>query len=410
MAIAISNPKVDALVVGARCAGAATAMLLARRGVRVLAVDRSALGSDTLSTHALMRPGVMQLERWGVLDTLRRAQTPRVGRTVFQYGTEKVDVAIKPRFGVGALYAPRRSLLDRVLADAARENGAEVRHGLSVVGLTRSEDGAVSGAVIRDGAGATQVVQAGIVIGADGVGSRVARAVGAQTYERSIHASATLYGYFTGVDMDAYRWYYDRGVGVGAIPTNDGLACVFVSARPERLRAALSDDLARGLLRLLREAAPELADELEGRAPVGSVRGFGGHTGYLRQSHGPGWALVGDAGYFKDPITAHGITDAFRDAELVARAFGDGSVTAFAEYQKRRDDLSLGFLRLTDSIASFRWTLPELQAMHRSLSAEMVREAEVMAEPEWAAPPKQVTRPVSFHAGSNGASNPAVAE
>src|SRR5919202_1106128 len=126
------------LVVGARCAGAATAMLMARRGMKVLVIDRAAYGADTVSTHALMRGAVLQLHRWGVLPRLEEMATPAVRSTTFHYGAEDpVAVAIRPADGVDALYAPRRTVLDSALADAAVEAGADVRHGHSLVALTR---------------------------------------------------------------------------------------------------------------------------------------------------------------------------------------------------------------------------------------------------------------------------------
>src|SRR4029453_12858161 len=118
-------------------AGAATAMLLARRGLRVLAVDRGAYGTDTLSTHALMRAGVLQLARWGLLDRIEAAGTPRVRRTVFHYPDDVVDIPINPAADVPALFAPRRTVLDRVLVDAAADAGADVRHRVRLVDLLR---------------------------------------------------------------------------------------------------------------------------------------------------------------------------------------------------------------------------------------------------------------------------------
>src|SRR5262245_52988386 len=127
-------PTHDVIVVGARVAGAATAMLLARQGLRVLLVDRDRYGTDTLSTHALMRGSVFLLSRWGLLDRLVEAGTPPVRQTRFDYGTDSVTVGIKPTRGVEALYAPRRTVLDRVLVDAAEAAGAEIRYGVSVTG------------------------------------------------------------------------------------------------------------------------------------------------------------------------------------------------------------------------------------------------------------------------------------
>ena len=129
----------DVVVVGGRVAGASTAMLLARAGARVALVDRTAYGSDTLSTHGLMRSGVLQLFRWGLLDDVVAAGTPPIRRTLFRYADgESALVSIRPSAGVDALYAPRRYLLDRILVDAAAKAGVDVRHLTTVTGLLRS--------------------------------------------------------------------------------------------------------------------------------------------------------------------------------------------------------------------------------------------------------------------------------
>src|SRR5215475_9957929 len=139
--------KFDVVIIGARCAGAATALLLARAGARVLVVDRALQGSDTTSTHALMRGGILQLHRWGVLPAIVAAGTPPVHSTTFSYSTQEVTVAIEPRYGVDALYAPRRRVLDRVLVDAAVASGAEVEYGVKVEDLIRDDAGRVCGVI-----------------------------------------------------------------------------------------------------------------------------------------------------------------------------------------------------------------------------------------------------------------------
>jgi flavin-dependent dehydrogenase len=110
------------------------------------------------------------------------------------------------------------------------------------------------------------------------------------------------------------------------------------------------------------------------------LTGFAGRAGYFRQSWGQGWALVGDAGYFKDPLTAHGITDALRDAELLAEAIVDGSPAAIAEYQRRRDAWSAGLFEISDRIASFEWTPGTISALLESLSREMADDVKRMVE------------------------------
>jgi flavin-dependent dehydrogenase len=378
MTRSISNHShYDAIVVGARCAGAATAMLLARRGLRVLALERQAYGSDTLSTHALMRAGVLQLHRWGLLKGLADAGTPDIRWTSFHYGDEETAVPIKPRDGVDALYAPRRTLLDRLLVDAARAAGAEVEHRVRVVDLRRNPGGRVSGVVAERDGQATEI-GAGIVIGADGLRSTVARLVEAEVEHAGRHATGVVYGYWTGLELGHTHWYYRERVGVGAIPTNDGAACIFAGCSGLRFRDEIRSDIVAGHGRLLEECAPELAAELRPDRQLGRHFAFTGAAGFLRQSFGDGWALVGDAGYFRDPITAHGMTDALRDAELLARAVEAGTERELARYQEQRDELALELHDISDRIASFEWTLDEVRDMHLALSREMNREVEAI--------------------------------
>ena len=364
----------DVVVVGARAAGAATAMLLARRGLRVLAVDRGAYGTDTLSTHALMRAGVFQLAAWGLLERIEAADTPRVRRTVFHYEDEVIDISIKPRDGVPGLFAPRRTVLDRVLVDAAVEAGADVRHRVRLADLVRGPGGRVEGAVLQDADGGERTVRAAIVIGADGLRSTVAPLVGAPLTRQGRHAAASIYGYWTGLDVDGYHWHWGPASAAGAIPTNGGEVLVFAGVSAQRFADEVRADVSRGYRRILAEAAPELAETLGRARLAGSLHGFPGHPGYLRRPWGTGWALVGDAAYFKDPITAHGISDALRDAELLARAVAEGTDEALAGYEAARDELSTALFDVTDRIASVAWSTAELKALHQDLSDEMRRE------------------------------------
>lgn len=364
----------DAIVVGARCAGAATALLLARRGLRVLAVDRGRYGADTLSTHALMRGGVRQLHRWGILDKVRAEGTPRVTSTSFHYADEVVDVDITPENGVDGLYAPRRTVIDRLLVDAARESGAEVQFRTRLVDLLRSSNDRITGVRLRDADGQEVEHGAMLVIGADGAQSTVADLVGAAHYRTGQHATGVVFSYWSGTGLKGYHWYFRPGVGIGAIPTNGGLACIFVSVPQSRFREEIRLDTAAGHQRVLRECNPELATVVEGAERAERYRGFAGHVGFFRQSCGPGWALVGDAGYFKDPLTAHGITDALIDAELLARAAAEGTDRGLADYQRARDDRATGLFDVTDAVASFEWDLAKVQQLHRSLSDEMKKD------------------------------------
>ena len=374
----VTRNRYDVVIAGARCAGASTAMLLARQGLRVLVVDPASRGSDTLSTHALMRGGVLQLHRWGLLDAIRAAETPTIRTTTFHYGDEVIEVSIKERDGVDGLYAPRRTVLDAILSDAALAAGAEVVHGYSVVDVLRAPDGRVRGASV---AGADQHVidvAADLVIGADGVRSRVARILEAELDYTVLHTTASIYGYWNALGLEGFHWFYDLGAAVGSIPTNDGDTCVFASLPPTRFEKERTDGLDAVYHALLSEVSSELAHRVNESELSGKLRAFAGTTGFLRRSAGPGWALVGDAGYFKDPITAHGITDALRDAELLARAVAEGGDRALAGYQETRDDLVKGLLDVTDHIASFDWDLDEAKEDHLALSREMNAEVDLL--------------------------------
>ena len=408
MSTTIPDSKYDAVIVGARCAGAATAMLLARQGLNVLAVDRGRYGGETLSTHALMRGAVLLLHRWGVLAAIKAAGTTPVTRTTFYYDDEELAIAIKPRYGVDALYAPQRALLDRLLVDAASAAGAHVVHEVGLQGLVRSERGRVTGAVLRDRTGAVHRVEADIVIGADGIRSTVARLAEARTYRMGRHASAVVYGHWAGLCLDGYQWHYRPGVSVGAIPTNNGETCVFVAVPAARFLDLFRGDVGGGHARLLRGAAPELGALVERSEQTGNFHGFAGQTGFFRQSWGPGWALVGDAGYFKDPLTAHGITDALRDAARLSTAVVDGSEGALAEYQSGRDILATDLFDVTDAIASFAWNLAEVRLLHEKLAAAMAREVTSIATDEHQ-PASREAPPPSSARGRTGPDSPAQA-
>lgn len=350
-------------------------MSLARKGLAVLLLDRGREGTDTLSTHALMRAGVLQLHHWGLLERLRGRGTPVVRSTSFHYGDDVLAIELKPRDGIDGLYAPRRFVIDQLLVEASREAGVEVRHRAEVTGLVRSGDGRVTGAVVKHADGAAVEIAAGLVIGADGLRSSVATLAGATPYRTGHHSTAVIFSYFADVGLDGYHWYFRPGVSVGAIPTNDGLTCVFVAMPPRRFHDELRLDLAAGHRQVLNECSAELASAVQEAKRAERYRAFPGAVGCFRQSWGSGWALVGDAGYFKDPLTAHGMTDALVDAEVLARAVADGSELALEAYQRARDERAHAFFEATDAIASFEWDLPTVQGLHRTISEEMKREA-----------------------------------
>jgi flavin-dependent dehydrogenase len=376
----------DAVIVGGRVAGAATALLLSRAGLRVAVVERSRVGSDTVSTHALMRAGVLQLSRWGVLPDLVAAGTPAVRRIAFHYADgDSAQVSLRPSPGVDALYAPRRHLLDRVLIDAAAASGAHVLHETPVVGLLRDDDGRVLG-VRTLGADAREVpIRAPLTVGADGVGSFVARSVEAPFVSRGRAASAVLYRYVEEVPSEGYVWAYGDGAAAGLIPTNDGETCVFVATTPSRMRALRRDGAEGAFERLLDAVPAPMSDTVRAGGAVGRLHGWRGTPGQVRRSVGPGWALVGDAGYFKDPITTHGLTDALRDAELLSDAVvadlgGAPPGVALAGYQDTRDLLSRALVEVTESVCRYDWGADRIRTLLRAVSSAMSDEMDYLSE------------------------------
>jgi len=221
-----------------------------------------------------------------------------------------------------------------------------------------------------------------MTVGADGLHSTIARAAGAPVERRAISASAFIYAHLSGLETDGYEWFFSPGVTAGLIPTNGGQTCAWVGAPSARFRAELAKDVPDAFHRLLHETSPELASRVADATPARQLRSFPGVPGFMRTPWGPGWALVGDAGYFKDPITAHGISDALRDAELLARAlmdvFLDGVPEAIAlrGYHETRDRLSRPLFTVSEHIAAYAWSTASIEAHLRSMSAAMVDELE----------------------------------
>ncbi|WP_188131369.1 NAD(P)/FAD-dependent oxidoreductase [Mesorhizobium sp. NFR06] len=391
----------DAVIVGARCAGASTALLLARAGLKVLAIDRRPYGSDTLSTHALMRPAVVQLSRWGLLKPLLEAGTPLIETTTFHYGDDAITIPLDGGPNLPGLIAPRRTVLDRVLVDAALKAGAEFLHDAAVGDLFADTQGRARGVEIRSAGRAALRVSADIAIGADGIGSLVAKCCNAEVLRSGSVSAAHVYGYAPVEPGAGYHWYFRDGIAGSLIPTNDGQACI-VASMPTRLfdqRFRLGHAPAR--LEVLEALSPTLAEQAS-RAPKDvRLHMFRGVPGYVRQAYGPGWALVGDAGFFRDPITAHGISDALRDAEGLARAILDGSEGAFAAWQQERDLVANQILDTTDAVASFDWTLGDVGEIHRRLSAVMKAEVQSLADRQIPSRASAAGRPTAYRVPAN---------
>jgi len=347
----------DAIVIGARVAGSPTSMLLARQGYRVLAVDRATFPSDTLSTHIVHAPGIAALKRWGLLDALTLTGCPPIERYTFDFGPVTISGTSRPVDGTTTAFCPRRTVLDKILVDAARDSGVEVREGCNVDEVI-VEHGAVTG--IRCG---DREDRARIVIGADGRNSHVARAVVAEEYNTKPRLQYGYYTYFRGLPMDGMETYIRPDRGFGVAETNDGLTMV-VMGWPYAEAGALKADVEGNFFKTL-ELAPEFAARVARAERVAPFLG-GAVPGYLRKPYGAGWALVGDAGYNKDPITAQGISDAFLDAERCTAAIDawlrDGTPydDTMGAWHQERDAKAMPNYEFTSQMATLEPPPPEL--------------------------------------------------
>lgn len=306
--------RYDVIVVGARCAGSPLAAMLANRGLRVCLLDKADPATDTPSTHLIQGSGVRVLERLGVANTLT-ARTDPITRARLAFNATRVDTGDKAAVIGGPALNLRRPVLDPILADHARTAGVEVHIGVAVTGLVRDDSGRVAGVVTDQG-----TIRAGLVVGADGVRSTIARLAGAREYLTTPVERGFIWGYFEGAAAPTSTLWIGKIADVGylASPTSDQqfLAAIAVSRAdwPATVRD-LDTAFASGLA-----GWPDLADALAGARRIGGCQVMAHGHGYFRQSAGPGWVLVGDAGHFKDPTPGQGIADALRQVERLAPA------------------------------------------------------------------------------------------
>lgn len=346
----------DAIVVGARVAGSPLAMLLARKGHRVLVVDRATFPSDTMSTHYVQSDGVKRLQEWGLYDAVMASNCPPIPEIAFHVGGVRMPAPRDP--SMPDAICPRRIVLDSVLVDGARAAGAEVREGFSVQGLLTEGD-TVVGVRGRDRDGVSVEERAAVTVGADGRHSLVARAAQAAEYDTRPAFTCGYYSYFSGVPLPggAEAYVGDRA-GVLAFPTNDGLTCIAAGA-PRELFGEYRKDIEATFHRLVAQASPAFAERVRAGKREERWLGTADTENYFRQPYGPGWALCGDAGYHKDFVTGLGIADAFRDAEFLADAL-HAALTgaapfpdAMAAYQRRRDEAAKPMYEMTVAFAQF---------------------------------------------------------
>jgi flavin-dependent dehydrogenase len=386
MAMTANRSRHDVVIVGARVAGSATAMLLARLGHDVVVVDQASFPSDTVSTHSIARSGVVQLARWGLLDAVLDSGAPAIRQVTFNADGASLTRPIKEKSGIDLLVAPRRYVLDAILAAAAGHAGAQLRLGVTVTGVHRDRGGRVTGVTGQDQRGRQVELGARWVIGADGLGSRVARLVDAQVTQARPPGGAAQYAYYTGIPWGGIEFFVAERSFAGVFPTHDGQACIWVctpSSDAKALRRRTGSRV-EAFDQLLARSAPPLAERLRKARRSSPVQGMLRQPNQLRQAFGPGWALVGDAGYYRDAVTAYGISDAFRDAELLAlavdQALGSGAeeTTALAAYQQQRDQALREIFEITCRLAAYP-PVPTFIQLQKQLSAAIDREAAALA-------------------------------
>ena len=377
----------DVAVVGARAGGAATAMLLARMGHDVVMLDRATFPSDTLSTHSIARSGVVQLRRWGLLDDVLASGAPAIRQVTFHTADGPDTRPVKERAGVDLLVAPRRHVLDTIVARAAVDAGATLLAGTTVTGLRRDVTGRVVGLDARDAGGRAVEVDARVVVGADGLHSPVARWVGAPVVDARPTDSAAHYAYFAGPAWPGIEFFPGERALSGIFPTHGGEACIWVCVPAGVSLAARRDapDTATWFETLLGRVAPALAERLVPARRTSPVRGSVRLPNQVRQAWGQGWALVGDALYHRDPITGHGISDAYRDADLLATALdeslwsGRPLAAALDDYRRQADDARREIFAITSALAAYP-PQDEFTALQRRLAAAIEAEAAALAD------------------------------
>ncbi|MBX7266432.1 NAD(P)/FAD-dependent oxidoreductase [Micromonospora sp. Llam7] len=310
----------DVIVIGARCAGSPTAMLFARQGYRVLLLEKAKFPQDTLSSHYLHSQGVALLDRWGLLDELRATDVQPITHQVYEAPGVRVEGFSLPIDGLRTTYAPRRYVLDPILAAGAVRAGAEFRQSCTVNDLIH-EDDRVVGVRYTTPAGVQTTERARLVVGADGMRSLVARKAGAPNVIEHARLTCVYYSYWAGVPAN-FELYERPGRWIGVVPTNNDLT-LLMTYFPQADFGDVRKAVEPAYLEAFRSTAPELYERMQSGERVEQLYGTGHQENYFRKAYGPGWVLVGDAVNHKDSITARGITEAWVQAQTLTEYIGE---------------------------------------------------------------------------------------
>ncbi len=356
--------RYDVLIIGARCAGASLAMLLARRGLKVLAADRAQFPSDTISTHFMWPRTTAFLAGWGLLGKLAATGCPAIELVTADYGPVAIDGRPSAVRGSAAMFSPRRTVLDNLLVEAARAAGAEVREATTFREVIWEGDRAV-GIRAQDASGQSIEHHGAVVVGADGLWSQVGRACTAATEISHPSLTCGFYAYWAGVPTRGVEFYVREGRDILVFPTHDGLTCIWAGRSHADWSAYHAD--VEGTYREIISHAPDLARRIGAAQRAAPFKGTSKLPNFYRRSFGKGWALVGDAAYHRDPLTGMGIGDAFLGAELLAEAIADGLAegaqldTSLANYQQTFREMTAPVFDYTLRAAGLKNPTPNLR-------------------------------------------------
>ncbi len=361
----------DVVVVGARVAGASTAMLLARAGHRVLLMDRAKLPSDIAQGHFVYRDAPRRLHRWGLLDAITASGSPPLTTLTMDFGDFALQAHDLEVDGVPWGIGPRRGVLDKILLEAAISAGVDLQDEV-IVDDVLTDAGAVTGIHARSvRTGTPLTIKARLTIGADGRHSSVAQKVRAPKYWAASPLTCWYFSYWSGAHVASIEMHVKNRRAMFVFPTNDGLTALFVAFPTAWFPQVRKDPLAHTLAAL--DLSGDLAQRMRAGRLAERVYGASDMHNFLRKPYGPGWALVGDAGSHKDPMLALGIAHALRDAELLAQAADAGLSNrtslsdALAGYAAKRDAATLPDYQENLQLARLEPLPPDVFALRAAL-------------------------------------------
>ena len=403
----------DAIVIGARCAGAVTAMLLARLGHKVLLIERGLIPSNVHQGHFIHKQGPRLLAEWGLLEKVVATNCPAIT-------THLTDLEDFPLVGrdirlgnVAWGYGPRRRQLDHVLVEAAIEAGAEFRPNFLVESLLwngKRVEG-ICGRQRHQPASGTE--KAHITIGADGKNSALARPVDAPRYEETPALTCWYFSYWSGVPTEGFEMYLRGKRVIFAFSTNDNLFAIFIAWPIEKFQSVKAD--IEGQFMEVVDMVPRFAERVRSGRREERFFGTADLPNFLRRPFGPGWALVGDAGCHKDPMEGLGICDALRDADFLAAAVHEGLAghiplqEALIAYERRRNESTMADYQENISRARFIPAPAELFQLRSALRGNDEDTKHFIMAREGLIPPEEFFSPENLGRIRLGAGSPVAA-